>query len=114
LAAARPARRDAATRRDGRTGQEQQAGSRTDDGEGAGSAGQEGAQDPADGGGVLAGRWSSAAATGDFVAARPRRRADLFAPRLYINDQVITEYEVIQRALFLKLLRAPAIRWKRR
>ena len=32
---------------------------------------------------------------------------DLFAPRLYVNDQVITEYEVIQRALFLQLLRAP-------
>ena len=32
---------------------------------------------------------------------------DLFAPRLHVNDQVITEYEVIQRALFLKLLRAP-------
>lgn len=32
---------------------------------------------------------------------------DLFAPRLYVNGQVITEYEVIQRALFLKLLRAP-------
>ncbi len=38
-------------------------------------------------------------------AAAPAQ--DLFAPRLYINDQVITEYEVIQRALFLQLLRAP-------
>lgn len=32
---------------------------------------------------------------------------DLFTPRLYINEQVITEYEVIQRALFLQALRAP-------
>jgi peptidyl-prolyl cis-trans isomerase SurA len=32
---------------------------------------------------------------------------DLFAPRLYVNEQVITEYEVIQRALFLQVLRAP-------
>lgn len=32
---------------------------------------------------------------------------DLFAPRVYINDRAITEYEVAQRALFLKLLRAP-------
>ncbi|HOZ33060.1 MAG TPA: peptidylprolyl isomerase [Tabrizicola sp.] len=32
---------------------------------------------------------------------------DLFAPRLYVNDRVITEYEVQQRAEFLKVLRAP-------
>lgn len=32
---------------------------------------------------------------------------NLFAPRVYVNDQVITEYEVIQRALFMKLLNAP-------
>lgn len=32
---------------------------------------------------------------------------DLFAPRIYINDRAITEYEVAQRALFLRVLRAP-------
>ncbi len=37
----------------------------------------------------------------------PATAQDLFAPRLYVNDQVITEYEVIQRALFLQVLRAP-------
>ncbi len=37
----------------------------------------------------------------------PVTAQDLFAPRLYVNDQVITEYEVIQRALFLQALRAP-------
>lgn len=40
-------------------------------------------------------------------ALPPATAQDLFAPRLYINDQVITEYEVIQRALFLQVLRAP-------
>lgn len=32
---------------------------------------------------------------------------DLFAPRLYVNDRVVTEYEVMQRAMFLQILRAP-------
>lgn len=32
---------------------------------------------------------------------------DLFAPRIYINDRAITNFEVDQRALFLRLLRAP-------
>lgn len=32
---------------------------------------------------------------------------DLFGPRLYVNDRVITEYEVQQRVEFLKVLRAP-------
>jgi hypothetical protein len=32
---------------------------------------------------------------------------DLFAPRLYVNDRAITNYEVEQRALFLRVLRAP-------
>lgn len=41
------------------------------------------------------------------TAARDATSQDLFAPRLYVNDQVITEYEVIQRALFLQVLRAP-------
>lgn len=41
------------------------------------------------------------------VAVPPAQAQDLFAPRLYVNGQAITEYEVIQRALFMKLLRAP-------
>lgn len=32
---------------------------------------------------------------------------DLFTPRLYVNDRVITNYEIEQRALFLRVLRAP-------
>jgi peptidyl-prolyl cis-trans isomerase SurA len=32
---------------------------------------------------------------------------DLFAPRVYVNDRAITTYEVEQRALFLRVLRAP-------
>ena len=32
---------------------------------------------------------------------------DLFSARLYVNDRVITEFEVLQRAEFLKVLRAP-------
>jgi peptidyl-prolyl cis-trans isomerase SurA len=32
---------------------------------------------------------------------------DLFAPRMIVNDRVITGYEVEQRSLFLQLLRAP-------
>ena len=32
---------------------------------------------------------------------------DMFAPRIYVNDRAITNYEVAQRALFLQVLRAP-------
>jgi len=32
---------------------------------------------------------------------------DMFAPRIYVNDRAITNYEVAQRALFLRVLRAP-------
>lgn len=39
--------------------------------------------------------------------AGPVLAQDLFAPRLYVNDRVITEYEISQRAMFLQLLRAP-------
>ena len=35
---------------------------------------------------------------------------DLFAPRVYVNDRAITTYEVEQRALFLRVLRAPGNR----
>lgn len=37
----------------------------------------------------------------------PALAQDLFAPRLYVGDRVITGYEVTQRAMFLKVLRAP-------
>jgi peptidyl-prolyl cis-trans isomerase SurA len=43
----------------------------------------------------------SAALTGAAFAQ------DLFGPRLYVNDRVITNYEVQQRVEFLKVLRAP-------
>jgi peptidyl-prolyl cis-trans isomerase SurA len=39
--------------------------------------------------------------------ALPVMAQDLFAPRLYVNDRAITVYEVEQRALFLRILRAP-------
>lgn len=32
---------------------------------------------------------------------------DLFAPRIYVNDRMISEYEVQQRILFLQVLNAP-------
>ncbi|MBA3908812.1 MAG: peptidylprolyl isomerase [Rhodobacter sp.] len=37
----------------------------------------------------------------------PGMAQDLFAPRIYVNDRVITGYEVEQRAKFLQVLRAP-------
>lgn len=37
----------------------------------------------------------------------PAMAQDMFGPRLYVNDRVITQYEVTQRAEFLKLLRSP-------
>ena len=39
--------------------------------------------------------------------ALPAQAQDLFAPRLYVNDRVITQYEVLQRAMFLQVLKAP-------
>lgn len=54
---------------------------------------------------TIAGCLFGAVLAGLAPTAAPAQ--DLFAPRLYINGQVITEYEVIQRALFLQLLRAP-------
>lgn len=44
---------------------------------------------------------------GPIFALAPALAQDLFAPRMYVGDRVITGYEVLQRALFLKLLRAP-------
>lgn len=37
----------------------------------------------------------------------PVAAQDMFAPRIYINDRAITNYEVDQRALFLRVLRSP-------
>jgi peptidyl-prolyl cis-trans isomerase SurA len=48
-----------------------------------------------------------AAALAAGTGALPVLAQDLFAPRMYINDRVITEYEVAQRAMFLQVLRAP-------
>lgn len=45
--------------------------------------------------------------TSASVMMAPAWAQDLFAPRLYVNDRAITEYEVAQRALFLRVLRAP-------
>ena len=56
---------------------------------------------------VLTGAMLCAAAPLLAVAAGPAGAQNLFAPRLYVNDKVITEYEVQQRAQFLKLLNAP-------
>jgi peptidyl-prolyl cis-trans isomerase SurA len=51
-------------------------------------------------------RQAAAVALG-LVLTMPVLAQDLFAPRLYVNDRVITNYEVEQRALFLRVLRAP-------
>lgn len=61
------------------------------------------------GGSGIAG-WMLAAALSVaalFSGASAPLAQNLFAPRLYVNDQAITEYEVIQRAMFLQVLRAP-------
>jgi peptidyl-prolyl cis-trans isomerase SurA len=41
------------------------------------------------------------------LLAGPALAQDMFAPRMYVNDRVITQYEVMQRAMFLQVLRAP-------
>ncbi len=41
-----------------------------------------------------------------FLAA-PAEAQNLFAPRVYVNEQAITEYEVLQRARFMQVLNAP-------
>lgn len=51
-------------------------------------------------------RQAAAVALGLALTA-PVLAQDLFTPRLYVNDRVITNYEVEQRALFLRVLRAP-------
>lgn len=45
---------------------------------------------------------ASTALTSQAVQAQ-----NMFAPRIWVNDQVITEYEISQRAQFLRLLRSP-------
>jgi peptidyl-prolyl cis-trans isomerase SurA len=55
-------------------------------------------------------RQAAAVAVGLALSAAlvaPVLAQDLFAPRLYVNDRAVTEYEVQQRALFLRVLRAP-------
>ncbi len=51
-------------------------------------------------------RQATAIALGLALTA-PVLAQDLFTPRLYVNDRVITNYEVEQRAMFLRVLRAP-------
>lgn len=51
-------------------------------------------------------RQAAAVALG-LALTLPVLAQDLFTPRLYVNDRVITNYEVAQRALFLRVLRAP-------
>lgn len=50
--------------------------------------------------------WARAGILG-LALASPVLAQDLFAPRMYINDRAITNFEVEQRALFLQVLRAP-------
>jgi peptidyl-prolyl cis-trans isomerase SurA len=42
-----------------------------------------------------------------FLGAAPLQAQNLFAPRLYVNDSAITEFEVQQRLQMLKLFRTP-------
>lgn len=49
----------------------------------------------------------AAAVLVSLALGAPVLAQDLFAPRMYVNDRVISNYEVEQRALFLRVLRAP-------
>ena len=49
----------------------------------------------------------AAAVLVSLALGAPVLAQDLFAPRIYVNDRVISNYEVEQRALFLRVLRAP-------
>lgn len=51
-------------------------------------------------------RQMAALLCGALLAA-PLSAQDMFTPRLYVNNRVITQYEVSQRALFLQVLRSP-------
>ncbi len=49
----------------------------------------------------------AAAVLVSLALAAPVLAQDMFATRIYVNDRAITNYEVAQRALFLRVLRAP-------
>lgn len=49
----------------------------------------------------------AAAVLVSLALTAPGLAQDLFAPRIYVNDRAITNYEVEQRVLFLRVLRAP-------
>ena len=49
----------------------------------------------------------AAAVLVSLALGAPLLAQDMFAPRIYVNDRAITNYEVAQRALFLRVLRAP-------
>lgn len=49
----------------------------------------------------------AAAVLVSLALAAPVLAQDMFAPRIYVNDRAITNYEIAQRALFLRVLRAP-------
>ena len=57
--------------------------------------------------GVLAGLIGLSGGMGTGFAPPAAQAQNMFAPRLYVNDQVITAFEVSQRALFMKVLNAP-------
>ena len=47
------------------------------------------------------------AVTALFIGAAPLQAQNMFAPRVYVNDRAITEFEVQQRILMLQLFRTP-------
>lgn len=47
------------------------------------------------------------AVTALFLGAAPMQAQNMFAPRVYVNDRAITEFEVQQRILMLQLFRTP-------
>jgi peptidyl-prolyl cis-trans isomerase SurA len=47
------------------------------------------------------------ALTALFLGAAPMQAQNLFAPRVYVNDRAITEFEVQQRVQMLRLFRTP-------
>lgn len=56
---------------------------------------------------LVMGAAFAAALAAPVIFAPPALAQNLFAPRVYVNEQVITEYEVTQRARFLQILNAP-------
>ena len=47
------------------------------------------------------------AVTALFLGAAPMQAQNLFAPRIYVNDRAVTEFEVQQRIQMLQLFRTP-------